>query len=128
MTQPKRNVIDLLGNFMESNDLTELFGDFFGVNSMKPNKSIRVAKNAGKVEIEIDMPGSSKSDVAIDVVESNILRVEWKTPRGEVNLKEFRIDRRADTGNIAAAVANGVLTITIPELPRPADTKKIEIK
>ena len=128
MAQPKRNVIDLLGDFMESNDLTELFGDFFNVNSMKPNRSVRVSKSPEKVEIEIDIPGSSKSDVSIDIIESNILRVEWKTPKGEVNLKEFRIDRRADANSIIAAVANGMLTITIPELPKPADAKKIEVK
>lgn len=128
MTQPKRNAIDLLGDFMENNDLTELFGDFFGINSMKPNRSVRVSKSSGQVNVEIDMPGSSKSDVSIDVVESNILRVEWKTPRGETNVKEFRIDRRADTNNIVATVTNGILTIIIPELPKPADAKKIEVK
>jgi HSP20 family molecular chaperone IbpA len=127
MEQRKRSVLDLAGDLMDT-DLTELFGDFFGINSMRPSKLVRVSKSSGQVSIEIDMPGSSKSDVSIDIVESNILRVEWKNPKGEENLREFRIDRRADVNNIAATVTNGMLTVTIPELPKPTDARKIEVK
>jgi HSP20 family molecular chaperone IbpA len=127
MNHPKRTILDLAGDLMDT-DLTELFGDFFGIDSMRPNKSVRVSKNAGMVEIEIDMPGSSKSDVSIDIAESNILRVEWKTPKDGTNIREFRIGRRADTDSIIATVTNGILKITIPSLPKPTDAKKIEVK
>jgi len=51
-----------------------------------------------------------------------------KNPKGEENLREFKIDRRADVNNIVATVTNGMLTVTILELPKPTDARKIEVK
>lgn len=123
----KRNVFDLLGDLAERNDMTELFGGFFGIDSLKPNSSVRVIKGTGQVKIEIDVPGSSKSDVSVDITEMNILRVEWKTPAGGTHLKEFRISRSTDVDHISASVANGMVTIIVPELPKQSCAKKIEV-
>lgn len=128
MDQSKRNSISSIFNNFERIEIIELIGDFFNIESMKPDNSVRVSKNSGQVSIEIDMPGSSKSDVSVDILESNILKIEWKNPRNETKRREFKVSQRADVKNIVATVADGMLTVTIPELPKPTDARRIEVK
>jgi HSP20 family protein len=99
-----------------------------------------VIENEKEYIIEAMLAGIKKEDVLVDV---NERRLSIEAVRNEVkdlkyNRKEsftgkykrsFILPDDADADNITATLEDGVLTISIPKLDKPKETKKkIEIK
>ena len=99
-----------------------------------------VIENEKEFIVEAMLAGIKKEDVVVDV---NARRLSIEAVRNEVkdlkyNRKEsftgkykrsFILPDNADADNITASLEDGVLTVTIPKLDEPKQTKKkIEIK
>ncbi len=91
--------------------------------------------------IEAEMPGLNKEDVNI-TAENGVLTIggkyatESKNENAQYHLRErrtgefsrsFRLPKTADTENVAAELANGVLRLTIPT-KEEAKPRRIELK
>jgi HSP20 family protein len=83
----------------------------------------------GGYAIEIEVPGSGKDDISVDV-KAGVLTIEAKSSKGRRDRKyskSFTLDGKFDTEKIAAEIADGLLTVTVPVV-KSEKTKKIAIK
>jgi HSP20 family protein len=132
--------------FSDFDDLTDFFGSFNRI-FLNPfdDTSIKcpihdIIENEKEYVIEAMLAGIKKEDVTVDV---NERRLSIEAERKEVkdlkyNRKEsftgkykrsFILPDDADADNITANLEDGVLTVSVPKLEQPKDTKKkIEIK
>ena len=127
-----------------ASNLLDIFDDFFTINPFE-DTLIKcpihdVIENEKEYIVEAMLAGVKKEDVVVDV---NERRLSIEAVRNEVkdlkyNRKEsftgtykrsFILPDNADADNITANMEDGVLTVNIPKLDQPKETKKkIEIK
>ncbi|XP_015087302.1 17.8 kDa class I heat shock protein-like [Solanum pennellii] len=89
---------------------------------------------------KVDVPGIKKEEVKVEVEEGRILQIsgERNREKEEKNdqwhrmerssgkfIRRFRLPENAKTGEIKAAMENGVLTVTVP---KEEEKKKSEVK
>lgn len=98
-----------------------------------------IAEDAGTVEVRIEMPGVTKSDLEIQA-EGQILTVvgrraqqavdgTWllrERSRGDFS-KTFSVDGSIDLDKVDAKLADGVLTLLLP-MKEAAKPRKIDIR
>ncbi|KAK6779823.1 hypothetical protein RDI58_022007 [Solanum bulbocastanum] len=88
---------------------------------------------------KVDVPGIKKEEVKVEVEEGRILQISGERSREQEEkndqwhrmerssgkfLRRFRLPENAKTGEIKAAMENGVLTVTVPK----QEEKKPEVK
>ncbi|XP_055811723.1 17.4 kDa class I heat shock protein-like [Solanum dulcamara] len=88
---------------------------------------------------KVDVPGIKKEEVKVEVEEGSILQISGERSREQEEksdqwhrmerssgkfLRRFRLPENAKTGEIKAAMENGVLTVTVPKV----EEKKPEVK
>ena len=102
--------------------------------------AVDIVEDKEGITVRADLPGVSKENVAIGVDGDN-LTIEGTVALGEtpelqpvyaeVRVAQYKrtfvLSRDLDTGNIDAALANGVLTLRIPKREQ-ARPRKIEVK
>jgi HSP20 family protein len=111
-----------------------LFDELFNtVSSFKPsydymgmsNINYELSEDGNEINLSFDVPGFSKSDLNIEVLDSHM------SINGEVSgrtfHKNFRLSNSWDLSQAKAVVKNGVLEITVPKLEEKRK-KTIEIK
>ncbi|KAH0632877.1 hypothetical protein KY284_035663 [Solanum tuberosum] len=93
---------------------------------------------------KVDIPGIKKEEVKVEVEEGRILQISGERSREQEEkndqwhrmerssgkfLRRFRLPENAKTGEIKAAMENGVLTVTLPkeEEKRKSEVKAIDI-
>ncbi|XP_006360822.1 17.4 kDa class I heat shock protein-like [Solanum tuberosum] len=89
---------------------------------------------------KVDVPGIKKEEVKVEVEEGRILQISGERSREQEEkndqwhrverssgkfLRRFRLPENTKTGEIKAAMENGVLTVT---LPKEEEKKKSEVK
>ncbi|KAH0638970.1 hypothetical protein KY285_035556 [Solanum tuberosum] len=89
---------------------------------------------------KVDVPGIKKEEVKVEVEEGRILQISGERSREQEEkndqwhrmerssgkfLRRFRLPENAKTGEIKAAMENGVLTVTVP---KEEEKKKSEVK
>lgn len=83
-----------------------------------------------QVVIEMTVPGISKEDLKVDVVE-NVLTVEAKPKVKSRFAKELKqswnLSKDIDIDNIGAELKNGLLTLTLPKVKPLKKTVNINI-
>jgi HSP20 family protein len=113
-----------------NNLFDELFNTFNSVSSLKPsydysNINYELSDDGNELNLSFDVPGFSKSDLTIEVLDSHM------SINGEVGSrtfsKRFRLSNSWDLSKANATVTNGVLDITVPKLEEKRK-KTIEIK
>ncbi len=105
-------------------------------NEAVPVREIRfepaadVFRDDNGVRVLVDLPGVKESDVDVQL-HDGVLTLEGRAHRGDNTLRvysrSFRVDRRIDTGQIDATVAQGVLTLTLP-FRAEAQPRRIAVK
>lgn len=88
-------------------------------------RPVRVRKGEDKVVIEVDVPGAAKTDVRVFSSPGQV-RAEW-TVRGKRSERSFRVSREVNSGSVSAAVADGVLTITVARVPGRDEEKEVPV-
>ncbi|KAK4731222.1 hypothetical protein R3W88_024210 [Solanum pinnatisectum] len=88
---------------------------------------------------KVDVPGIKKEEVKVEVEEGRILQISGERSREQEEkndqwhrmerssgkfLRRFRLPENTKTGEIKAAMENGVLTVTVPK----EEEKKSEVK
>lgn len=99
----------------------------------------QVAEADGRVEVRIEMPGVAKSDLEIRAEGQELTVIgrrqepaidgTWllrERPRGDFR-KTYSVDGSIDLDKVEAALANGVLTLTLP-MKEAAKPRRIDIK
>jgi len=113
-----------------NNLFDELFNTFNSVSSLKPsydysNINYELSEDGNELNLSFDVPGFSKSDLTIEVLDSHM------NINGEVGnrtfSKRFRLSNSWDLSQAKATVTNGVLDIVVPKLEEKRK-KTIEIK
>ncbi|XP_049408455.1 17.6 kDa class I heat shock protein-like, partial [Solanum stenotomum] len=89
---------------------------------------------------KVDVPGIKKEEVKVEVEEGRILQISGERSREQEEkndqwhrmerssgkfLRRFRLPENTKTGEIKAAMENGVLTVTVP---KEEEKKKSEVK
>ncbi|KAH0638972.1 hypothetical protein KY285_035558 [Solanum tuberosum] len=89
---------------------------------------------------KVDVPGIKKEEVKVEVEEEGILQISGERSREQEEkndqwhrmerssgkfLRRFRLPENTKTGEIKAAMENGVLTVTVP---KEEEKKKSEVK
>ncbi|KAK6779819.1 hypothetical protein RDI58_022003 [Solanum bulbocastanum] len=89
---------------------------------------------------KVDVPGIKKEEVKVEVEEGRILQISGERSREQEEkndqwhrmerssgkfLRRFRLPENTKTGEIKAAMENGVLTVTVP---KEEERKKSEVK
>jgi len=115
---------------------------FRGIESAKL-PSVDIAENANAFTLTAELPGLTAEDVDVSLDGRNLIikgekQQETKTEDKNYHLTErtygafersFYLPDGVDADAINAAVAKGVLTVTLPKLPSAVDkAKKIEVK
>ena len=113
-----------------NNLFDELFNTFNSVSSLKPsydysNINYELSEDGNELNLSFDVPGFSKSDLTIEVLDSHM------NINGEIGnrtfSKRFRLSNSWDLSQAKATVTNGVLDIVVPKLEEKRK-KTIEIK
>uniref|UniRef100_M1AU50 Chloroplast small heat shock protein class I n=2 Tax=Solanum tuberosum TaxID=4113 RepID=M1AU50_SOLTU len=106
---------------------------------------LQMQKSIGKRPLKltifkVDVPGIKKEEVEVEVEEGRILQISGERSREQEEkndqwhrmerssgkfLRRFRLPENAKTGEIKAAMENGVLTVTVP---KEEEKKKSEVK
>lgn len=103
--------------------LDDVMKDFSTSARFTPAVDIR--SNENEIAFSIDVPGVKESDLEL-TVEKGVLRVSGKRAgRGEFALA-YTLPDTVDDEKLAAELADGVLTIRVPKLPK-AQPRKIQI-
>ncbi|KAL3328031.1 hypothetical protein AABB24_035608 [Solanum stoloniferum] len=92
---------------------------------------------------KVDVPGIKKEEVKVEVEEGRILQISGERSREQEEkndqwhrmerssgkfLRRFRLPENTKTGEIKAAMENGVLTVTVPkEVEKQSEVKAIDI-
>lgn len=126
-------------------EIDRLFDQFsrglpgFGSGDLVP--SMDIAETDKQIEMTFELPGFEPKDVDINLAD-NVLTVrgEKKAEKDEKDKNRRVVERSygsfarsvelpagVQSADIKAAIANGVLTVTVTK-PAPAASKKIEIK
>jgi len=127
------------------NEMDRMIDSFFaGNSSQKPGRypAVDVVDNEKSYNLSVELPGYRKDDVEIKI-DNNLLSIsaveeekkeEKEQPKyviKERNSKSFTrtfvLPREVDKENIEAAFENGLLSLSIPKVPK-AVPKKISIK
>ncbi|WMV45128.1 hypothetical protein MTR67_038513 [Solanum verrucosum] len=79
---------------------------------------------------KVDVPGIKKEEVKVEVEQGRILQISGERSREQERssgkfLRRFRLPENTKTGEIKAAMENGVLTVTVP---KEEEKKKSEVK
>ncbi|KAH7387550.1 hypothetical protein KP509_16G029300 [Ceratopteris richardii] len=89
-----------------------------------------------------NLPGLSKEEVKVQVQDGRVLQISGERKKEEVShgekwhrverahgsfLRRFRLPENAQVDKVSAAMENGVLTVTVPKIQKPAP-KTIEIQ
>ncbi|KAL3358629.1 hypothetical protein AABB24_015634 [Solanum stoloniferum] len=89
---------------------------------------------------KVDVPGIKKEEVKVEVEEGRILQISGERSREQEEkndqwhrmerssgkfIRRFRLPENAKTGEIKAAMENGVLTVTVP---KEEEKKRSEVK
>ncbi|KAH0635887.1 hypothetical protein KY289_035802 [Solanum tuberosum] len=89
---------------------------------------------------KVDVPGIKKEEVKVEVEQGRILQISGERSREQEEkndqwhrmerssgkfLRKFRLPENTKTGEIKAAMENGVLTVTVP---KEEEKKKSEVK
>mmetsp|Transcript_10084 Transcript_10084/g.14798 ORF Transcript_10084/g.14798 Transcript_10084/m.14798 type:complete len:229 (-) Transcript_10084:350-1036(-) len=91
-----------------------------------------------KVSLALDVPGVKPDDVIVEVKDDKVLHIsgERKHTKDDGSLSEIKFDKeftlgdpaQVDTSKIIADLADGVLRVILPKLPRPPENvRKIGI-
>ncbi len=97
------------------NELFRLFNDFGfeEPTTAQPFSQIVYDKDKGVWTIEVELPGYSKEDVEIKVVEDNLL-VSTKEREGARTFNaRYYLGNDIDVNSISATMADGLLVITV---------------
>ncbi|KAH0635886.1 hypothetical protein KY289_035801 [Solanum tuberosum] len=130
-------------------DLWDPFEGFpISTNSPSSTREISAFANA-KIDwketpeahvFKVDVPGIKKEEVKVEVEEGRILQISGERSREQEEkndqwhrmerssgkfTRRFRLPENAKTGDIKAAMENGVLTVTVP---KEEEKKKSEVK
>lgn len=102
--------------------------------------AVDVIEHDEEYVVSVDMPGFEKSDVAVRVHDHTLHitaeRDEQSSQDGEYIRQErhrqeaeraVRLPGDVDTENVAAAMRNGILTVTLPKADR-SEARRIEIE
>lgn len=99
------------------------------VREIRLEPSADVFRSENGVRVLVDLPGVTESDLDVQL-HDGVLTIEGRAHRGENTLRvysrSFRVDRRIDTEQIHANVAQGVLTLSLP-LRAEAQPRKIAV-
>lgn len=91
--------------------------DAVPVQEVRLEPAADVFRNENGVRVLVDLPGVTESDLDVQL-HDGVLAIEGRARRDEnverVYSRSFSVDRRIDTENINATVAQGVLTLTLP--------------
>ena len=87
------------------------------VREIRIEPAADVFRDEKGVRVLVDLPGVTESNVDVQL-HDGVLTIEGRADRGEntvrVYSRSFRVDRRIDTEQIDAGVAQGVLTLILP--------------
>jgi HSP20 family molecular chaperone IbpA len=86
--------------------------------------------NESTLVIEGVVPGLSKKDLTMEVIDS-VLLISSKKESETGNMKfekHFTIPENSDIDNIGAVCKDGLLTVTIPQIEPEVISKKITVK
>lgn len=127
--------------------LDSIFSDLFGtLNSSLRVPSVNILDNEKSYVIEAEVPGYKEENISLSV-ENHVLKIasvdEEKTEEKDEKKAEnkyivrevmkssfersFTLPEGVDEDNINAEYSNGILTVTLPKIPK-AEPKKIEVK
>ncbi|MFC1895560.1 Hsp20/alpha crystallin family protein [Thermodesulfobacteriota bacterium] len=101
---------------------------------------VDILEKEGEIVVLADLPGVRAEDLVIDLRE-NVLTIEGDVPapeaEGEVDVlreyetgryyRQFTVSSVIDQSNIQAALTDGVMTLTLPKIPK-AQPRKIEVR
>ena len=107
--------------------LWNMFDDFVPIFPQTRAISPSVHSDEDAVTLTCDVPGVKTQDVDITVQE-DILAIRWTRKNGSTYNFErsYRIPETLDAENLSADLADGVLTVRIPKLPK-AKARRIPI-
>jgi HSP20 family protein len=111
----------------------------YRTSDMTPRTDI--AESDKEIEITAELPGLEEKDVEVKVADGILTIKGEKKAEKEEKDKNYRMIERSygsfsrslelpdgiDPGTITAAIANGVLKVTVPK-PAPAEAKKVPVK
>jgi HSP20 family protein len=87
------------------------------VREIRLEPAADVFRSENGVRVLVDLPGVAESDLDVQL-HDGVLTIEGRAHRAENTLRvysrSFRVDRRIDTEQIQANVAQGVLTLSLP--------------
>ncbi|AUX47445.1 Hsp20/alpha crystallin [Sorangium cellulosum] len=119
-------------------DLSSPFGWSAPAAPVMAGPRVDVVEKDNALQLVCDLPGASPEDVEVTCEQGLLtLRAVRRVDYGEAKLhraerargeftRSFRIGDGYDTGQIAATLHNGVLTVTVPKRPE-ATPRKIPI-
>ncbi len=100
------------------------------VREIRLEPAADVFRDENGVRVLVDLPGVTDADLDVQL-HDGVLTLEGRATRGEnvtrVYSRSFRVDRRIDTEQIEASVAQGVLTLKLP-FRAEAQPRKIAVK
>lgn len=125
--------------------LDSIFNDLFaGYNSSLRTLAVNILDNEKSFVIEAEVPGYKEDNISLSV-ENHVLKIssvdevkteEEKKEENKYIVREvvrssfersFTLPEGVDEDNIKAEYSNGILTVTLPKVPK-AEPKKIEVK
>ncbi len=101
------------------NDLNNMFSDLIGSNSLQNIILVKTWETEDGVNIEADMPGVTKENLEVSLLEDNVLRIAATRQESKANgteiCKELRYGRSERILNLPCGVVEDGCTATLKD-------------
>ena len=106
----------LFPTILKADNLEDSLLDHFFLNPQQRNFGYESKTTENGWELILPIPGASKEDVSVDVVNNQLVIEASGGNVWEKNqTRKFRIPHQSDTENIEGEMKNGILTLFVPK-------------